>query len=86
VLGLLPDVPTEKFTVIGNGSVAGARLALISGKMKAEAEEIAKKTTYFELSASPIFTDEYMSSMFLPHTNLNLFPTVKELVGKQDEV
>ena len=43
-----------------------------------EAEEIASKMTYMELSVSPGFMNEYMSALFLPHTNLEAFPTVKK--------
>lgn len=77
MIGMLPDMPTEKFSFIGNSSITGAYLCLLSGKMRAEAEEIARKMTYMELSVSRGFMDEYMSALFLPHTNMDLFPTVK---------
>jgi hypothetical protein len=34
--------------------------------------------TYIELSVSRGFMDEYMSSMFLPHTDMSRFPSVKK--------
>ncbi len=79
MIGMLPDMPVEKFSFIGNTSITGAYLCLLSGKMRGEAEEIAKKMTYMELSASRGFMDEYMSAMFLPHTDIDLFPTVKSI-------
>jgi uncharacterized 2Fe-2S/4Fe-4S cluster protein (DUF4445 family) len=51
--------------------------------MRREAEETAKKMTYVELSASRGFMDEYMSALFLPHTNIDLFPTVRDLYEKR---
>jgi uncharacterized 2Fe-2S/4Fe-4S cluster protein (DUF4445 family) len=83
MIGMLPDLPREKFSFIGNTSIAGAYLCLLSEKMRKEADEIAKKMTYIELSASGRFMDEYMSALFLPHTNINLFPSVKDLYKKQ---
>ena len=83
MIGMLPDLPREKFSSIGNTSIAGAYLCLLSEKMRKEADEIAKKMTYIELSASGSFMDEYMSALFLPHTNIDLFPTVKDLYKKQ---
>ena len=77
MIGMLPDLPEEKFSFIGNASIAGAYLCLLSQNMRQEAEEIAKKMTYMELSVSRGFMDEYMSALFLPHTNMDLFPTVK---------
>ena len=80
MLGLLPDVPLEKFKFIGNGSLAGAYLTLISEENKAEAEAIFEKLTYIELSVSNKFYNEFVSALFLPHTNLSLFPSVKEIL------
>lgn len=77
MIGMLPDMPAEKFSFIGNTSVTGAYLCLLSKKMRAEAEEVARKMTYMELSVSRGFMDEYMSALFLPHTDIDLFPTVK---------
>jgi len=80
ILGMLPDLPREKFRFLGNTSIAGAYLCLLSEKMRKEAEEIAKKMTYMELSVSRNFMDEYMSALFLPHTDIGLFPTVEKLL------
>lgn len=82
MIGMLPDLPKDKFSFIGNTSIAGAYLCLLSDKMRAEAEDIAGKMTYIELSVSRGFMDEYMSALFLPHTNMELFPTVRDLYKK----
>jgi uncharacterized 2Fe-2S/4Fe-4S cluster protein (DUF4445 family) len=78
---MLPDVPREKFRFLGNTSITGAYLCLLSEKMREEAEEIAGKMTNVELSVSRRFMDEYMSALFLPHTDISQFPTVKKLLG-----
>jgi uncharacterized 2Fe-2S/4Fe-4S cluster protein (DUF4445 family) len=83
ILGMLPDMPKEKFSFIGNSSITGAYLCLLSEKMRKKAEEIAKKMTYMELSVSRNFMDEYMSALFLPHTDMGLFPTVAKLLTKK---
>jgi uncharacterized 2Fe-2S/4Fe-4S cluster protein (DUF4445 family) len=75
-IGLLPDLPAERFEYIGNGSVAGARLALLSSAARDRADEIARKMTYVELSSDNMFTEEFTSAMFLPHTDMGLFPSV----------
>src|SRR3989304_7221781 len=49
-IGMLPDMPVGKFEYLGNTSVTGAYLVLLSDKLREEAEEIAKKMTYLELS------------------------------------
>ncbi len=80
ILGMLPDLPLEKFSFLGNTSVAGAYLTLLSPALREEAEDVASKMTYMELSVSGGFMDEYMSAMFLPHTDMSKFPTVAKLL------
>jgi uncharacterized 2Fe-2S/4Fe-4S cluster protein (DUF4445 family) len=82
-IGMLPDLPVEKFQFLGNTSIMGAYYSLLCDQLRHEAEEIAKKMTYIELSVSRSFMDEYMSALFLPHTNLNAFPTVKRELEKR---
>jgi uncharacterized 2Fe-2S/4Fe-4S cluster protein (DUF4445 family) len=79
---MLPDIEREKFKFLGNTSIIGAYLCSLSRDMREEAEEIAKKMTYIELSVSHSFMDEYVSGLFIPHTNINAFPGVKRLLKK----
>lgn len=82
ILGMLPDMPIEKFEYRGNTSVTGAYLCILSQKLRWEAEEVAKQMTYIELSVSNTFMDEYTSGLFIPHTNIESFPTVKAMMEK----
>jgi uncharacterized 2Fe-2S/4Fe-4S cluster protein (DUF4445 family) len=74
MIGLLPEIPTDKFLFIGNGSLLGARLVTLSRDLLDEGEEIGAKMTNIELSEDHSFMDKYMGSMFFPHTNTDLFP------------
>jgi uncharacterized 2Fe-2S/4Fe-4S cluster protein (DUF4445 family) len=76
-IGMLPDLSVDRFQFLGNTSIMGAYYGLLCDRLRHEAEEIAKKMTYIELSMSRSFMDEYMSALFMPHTNLDAFPTVK---------
>jgi len=82
ILGMLPDLPKEKFEFLGNTSIKGAYLCTLSRRMWVEAEKIAEKMTYLELSVSRSFMDEYVSGLFIPHTNIDTFPSVKKLLKK----
>ncbi|MGI6065713.1 MAG: ASKHA domain-containing protein [Bacillota bacterium] len=77
-IGLLPDLPVEKYQFIGNSSLKGAHLALLSREALAHGDELARNMTYLELSLGNTFMDEYVSALFLPHTDLTLFPSVGE--------
>ncbi len=83
-IGLLPDLPRERFYFIGNASLLGARLAAFSAEAVKEMERVANMMTHFELSAHPGYMDYYVSALFLPHTNIDLFPTVKELLAGRE--
>lgn len=75
-IGLLPDIPIEKYKYVGNTSAKGACMALLSQEAWAEANNLASKLTYIELSVGNLFMDEFVSSLFIPHTDLTLFPNV----------
>ena len=81
-IGLLPDMPWENFDFLGNTSVKGAYLALIDHNQRQRITEIAARMTYVELSADNTFYDAFMSALFLPHTDLSLFPTVAAAMEK----
>jgi len=80
-IGLLPDLPWETFHYLGNTSALGAYAALVSREARQVAEEAARKMTYLELSADNRFMEEYISGLFLPHTNLGAFPSVERLLS-----
>ncbi|MGX4598452.1 corrinoid activation/regeneration protein AcsV [Faecalimicrobium sp. JNUCC 81] len=80
LIGLLPDIEREKFEYIGNSSLVGSYLALISKDAKKKLIEIGDEMTYVELSVYPTYMDEFISACFLPHTNIEQFPSVKRLL------
>ena len=75
-IGLLPDINTERIQFIGNSSLMGARMALLSAHAFERTIKIAKGMTNIELSTYQPFMDEYVAAMFLPHTDRKLFPSV----------
>jgi uncharacterized 2Fe-2S/4Fe-4S cluster protein (DUF4445 family) len=76
-IGLLPDLPIEKYEFVGNTSVQGAMLMLLHKDALDEALKLANHMTYLELSVGNLFMDEFISAMFIPHTDLSLFPSTK---------
>jgi uncharacterized 2Fe-2S/4Fe-4S cluster protein (DUF4445 family) len=76
-IGLLPDMPWENFKFLGNTSVRGAYYALLDVDSRARIADIAARMTYIELSADNSFYEAFMSALFLPHTDLSLFPAVE---------
>jgi uncharacterized 2Fe-2S/4Fe-4S cluster protein (DUF4445 family) len=80
-IGLLPDLPWERFQFLGNTAVRGAYLALLDYRARERVREIAARMTYIELSADNTFYDAFMSALFLPHTDLSRFPSVEAAIS-----
>jgi uncharacterized 2Fe-2S/4Fe-4S cluster protein (DUF4445 family) len=77
-IGMLPDLPLERFRYIGNSSLTGAYIALLSREHRRRLAEIAARITYVDLSSSPHYMDSYVQALFLPHTDMGQFPTVAD--------
>ena len=72
-IGMLPNLPLEKYHYIGNSSMHGA-FAMLGARGAAEQiTEISRGMTYLELSSHPGYMDELVAACFLPHTNGDLF-------------
>ena len=79
-IGMFPDIPIEKFHYIGNSSLTGAYLMLLSTPAEKKTYELAANMTYMELSTVPIYMDEFVGACFIPHTDTSMFPTVMDEV------
>jgi uncharacterized 2Fe-2S/4Fe-4S cluster protein (DUF4445 family) len=79
IIGLLPDVPTELITLVGNAAGAGARMTLLSKRQRQIAASINRKVDYVELALEPDFQMEFASAMFFPHRELGRFPSVQNI-------
>jgi uncharacterized 2Fe-2S/4Fe-4S cluster protein (DUF4445 family) len=77
VIGLLPEVDPEIITYIGNGSLMGCRMGALTNRLRRDVVEVTKKMTNFELSETPSYMNKYVAALFLPHTDIQLFPKLK---------
>ncbi len=73
-IGLLPEMDTDKIIYVGNGSLMGAKMSALNNQIRRDVVEVTRKMTNFELSETPSYMDNYVASLFLPHTDMNLFP------------
>ena len=74
-IGMLPDLPEDRYCYIGNSSLSGAYEMLISQAAENKVKEIAGNMTYIDLSTQPGYMDEFIAACFLPHTDETLFPS-----------
>ena len=64
-IGMLPDLPLDRFRQVGNAAGVGAKLALLSADKRREAETLARRTGYVELSTVPEFATRFAEAMQL---------------------
>jgi uncharacterized 2Fe-2S/4Fe-4S cluster protein (DUF4445 family) len=83
-IGLLPDLPWDRFIFLGNTSVQGAYMGLLSREARDRLSRIAERMTYLELSADNTFYDGFTAALFLPHTEIARFPSVAEVWAREE--
>jgi uncharacterized 2Fe-2S/4Fe-4S cluster protein (DUF4445 family) len=76
ILGLIPDVDRDNVQFVGNTSILGAKMAILSKDAFDTAYKISKNITYYDLITYPNYMDEFMSAKFLPHTDVTKFPSI----------
>lgn len=76
-IGMLPDLPLDRYVPIGNSSLEGAALALTSSDAIDEIDRIRDRTTYLELNVNQDFMNRFSAAKFLPHTDAGRFPSVR---------
>jgi len=82
-IGLYPDLPREKFIALGNSSLAGARALLLDRNLLKEVKILKEKINYLEFGAASDYLTRMFAARFLPHTNLDWYPTVKKELNKR---
>ena len=77
-IGMFPDLPREKYRVIRNSSLDGAREMLLDHSRLAEARELAQNIYCVQFASIPDFLIRMHAAKFIPHTDLSRFPSVRK--------
>lgn len=85
LIGMLPDVPPEKIRFVGNSCIAGAKEALLSRAAYNTIGQVANKLTYVDLMTNSKYMDEFVKANFLPHTDVDRFPSAMARVKQGPE-
>jgi uncharacterized 2Fe-2S/4Fe-4S cluster protein (DUF4445 family) len=79
---MVPDLPRDTYKPLGNTSLSGATLALLSSRSRDEIQNIRNRVTYIELNVNQEFMNLFSAAKFIPHTDLSLFPSVRTSTKK----
>lgn len=77
-IGIFPDLPREKYTVLTNSSLEGARTLLLDYSRLAEAKELSENVYCIQFASIPDFLIRMQAAKFIPHTDMTRFPSVKQ--------
>ena len=75
-VGLYPDLPREKFKILGNSSLAGAKRLLLDTGCRARLDQIRALATYVQFGEMEKFVENMQAARFLPHTDASRYPSV----------
>jgi uncharacterized 2Fe-2S/4Fe-4S cluster protein (DUF4445 family) len=79
IMGLFPDCELEKVYAVGNAAGDGARIALLNVDKRKEANEVARRVEYVELTVEKAFEREFAQAMYFPHMK-DEFPHLDGLI------
>lgn len=78
-IGLLPDLPHERYEIIGNGALAGALLALLDVSVRGGLEDWKDRLSVVELNREPVFADTFAAALAIPYLDPGEFPNTLEI-------
>ena len=76
-VGIFPDLPREKYSLLKNSSLEGARTMLLDHSRLTEAKGLAENIYCVQFASIPDFLVRMQAAKFIPHTDMSRFPSVK---------
>lgn len=77
-IGMIPDLPLERYHSMGNTSLNGAAMALTQRSIAKEIDNVRDTITYLELNVNQDFMNRFSAAKFIPHTHRDWFPSVSK--------
>ncbi len=75
-IGMVPDIPIDRYSYLKESAGMGACLCLCAREKREELDAICGKITYMELNVNGDFMNLLNAAMFIPHTDHSQFPSV----------
>jgi len=80
-IGMYPEIEISKVEIVGNAAGTGARMTLLSKKMRTIAENLVKnQIKYIELASKESFQNIYLNSTYIPYADLSKYPATSSLL------
>ncbi|MFP4202767.1 MAG: ASKHA domain-containing protein [Opitutales bacterium] len=84
-IGLLPQLPCDRIKFIGNVTLLGSKLALLSEDKQQEADLIQRKTRRIDLSMDAEFQREFADAMVFPDGDFDQCNEISPFAGTREK-
>ena len=81
-IGIFPDIPRERYSVLRNSSLDGARKILLDHAQLAEAKRILENIYCVQFASIPDFIVRMQAAKFIPHTDMSRFPSISQKLNR----
>jgi len=76
-VGIYPDVERSKLKILGNSSLIGAKRLLVDESLMLRVKDLLNRAVYVQFAEMDKFVENMVAAQFIPHTDHNLYPSVK---------
>jgi uncharacterized 2Fe-2S/4Fe-4S cluster protein (DUF4445 family) len=77
-IGIFPDIPRERYKMIPNTSLEGARLCLLDQDLLTKATDLARNMFCVQFASYPDFLVRMQAVKFIPHTDISRYPNIQK--------
>lgn len=79
-IGIFPDLPRKKYVCIPNSSLDGARTLLLDRSKMQDLHYLTEHMYCVQFASIPDFLIRMQAAKFVPHTDMNRYPSVSEKI------
>ena len=76
-VGMFPDLPREKFRILRNSSLDGARTLLLDSSRLLEIQDLLERIYCVQFASIPDFLVRMQAAKFIPHTDMSRYPSIQ---------
>lgn len=77
-IGIFPDLPREKYTLLPNSSLSGARILLMDRTRFEDIQYLTENLYCVQFASIPDFLIRMQAAKFIPHTDMQRYPSIQK--------
>ncbi len=82
-IGMFPDLPRDRYSCTANTSLDGARALLLNRELMEEIQSLTENMYCIQFASIPDFLVRMQAAKFIPHTDMNRFPTILDRLAER---